>query len=174
MTWVMWITGLPGSGKSTIAMAVKEKIPGAVILRMDDLRRIVSPQPTYSDAEREYVYRSLVYTAKTLYDLGHEVIIDATANRKSWRELARTLIQNFVEVYLKCPLELCIEREKSRVDTHAAPKGIYEKSGKGWPVPGVTVPYEESESPEIIIDTGKEAPSEALDRIMKTLKDRER
>jgi adenylylsulfate kinase len=62
MPWVLWITGLPGSGKSTVASAVKEKTPDSVMIRMDELRRIVTPQPTYSDSEREYVYRSLVCT----------------------------------------------------------------------------------------------------------------
>jgi len=170
MPWVIWITGLPGSGKSTVAMAVKEKIPHAVILKMDELRRIVTPEPTYSDAEREYVYRALVFTAKTLYDLGHNVIIDATGNRKSWRQLARKLIPNFSEVYLKCPIELCMKREEKRIDTHKAPKRIYEKGKKGWPVPGISVPYEEPKKPEVIINTEKESPAKAAEKILKMLK----
>ncbi len=170
MSWVIWITGLPGSGKSTIALAVKEKIPDTVILRIDELRKIVTPEPTYSDEEREYVYRVLVFTAKTLYELGHNVIIDATGNRKSWRELARNLIPDFFEVYLKCSVELCIEREKTRIDTHAAPPKIYEKGKKGWPVPGINVPYEEPEKPEIIVDTEKETPAIAAGKILKILK----
>ncbi|MBI5196257.1 MAG: adenylyl-sulfate kinase [Nitrospirae bacterium] len=101
MPWVIWITGLPGSGKSTLAIALKKKIPDAVILRMDELRKIVTPKPCYSDAEREYVYRALVFTAKNLYALGPNVIIDSTGNKKSWRLHARKLIKNFFEVYLK-------------------------------------------------------------------------
>ncbi len=172
MSWVIWITGLPGSGKSTIALATKEKIPDAVILRIDELRKIVTPEPTYSDIEREYVYRAIVFTAKTLYALGHTVIIDATGNKKSWRELARELIPEFFEVYLQCPIELCIEREKTRIDTYAAPTKIYEKGKKGWPVPGITVPYEEPDNPEIIIDTEKESPEIAAEKIVKILKNR--
>jgi adenylylsulfate kinase len=111
MAFVMWITGLPGSGKSTIALAV--------------------------DQEREHVYRALVYTGKTLYELGHQVIMDATGNRKSWRQLARELIPEFYEIYLKCPVEICIKRERTRLDSHAAPTMIYEKGKAGWPVPGI-------------------------------------
>ena len=170
MPWVIWITGLPGSGKSTVALAVKEKFPDAVILNMDKLRKIVTPQPTYSDEEREYVYRAIVFTAKTLYELGHNVIIDATGNKKSWRELARKLIPDFFEVYLKCPIELCMEREKTRVDTHSAPTRIYEKGKKGSPVPGINIPYEESDKPEIIINTEKEPPDMAAEKIVKMLK----
>jgi adenylylsulfate kinase len=170
MPWVIWITGLPGSGKSTVAMAVKEKFPDAVILRMDELRKIVTPKPTYSDIEREHAYRALVFTAKTLYDLGHNVIIDATGNRKSWRQLARRLIPDFSEIYLKCPLELCMSREKARTETHKAPKRIYEKGKKGWPVPGIKVPYEEPKNPEITINTEKESPDMAAEKILKMLK----
>jgi len=172
MPWVIWITGLPGSGKSTVALAVKEKIPDAVILRIDELRRIITPEPTYSDSEREYVYRALIFTAKTLNELGHNVIIDATANKKSWRGLARKLIPEFFEVYLKCPIEVCMEREKTRIDTHAAPAKIYEKGKKGWPVPGVKVPYEEPDKPEILIDAEKESPETAAEKIVKMLRNR--
>jgi adenylylsulfate kinase len=169
MAFVIWITGLPGSGKSTIALAVKEKIPDTVILRMDELRKIVTPEPIYSDQEREHVYRALVYTGKTLYELGHQVIMDATGNRKSWRQLARELIPDFYEIYLKCPVEICIERERTRLYSHAAPTRIYEKGKAGWPVPGINVPYEEPEKPELIIDTEKESPNESADRIVRMI-----
>jgi adenylylsulfate kinase len=169
MPYVIWVTGMPGSGKSTLSTALKERVPDAVVLRMDDLRRIVTPEPDYSDMEREYVYRAIVYTARTLYGLGHNVIIDATGNRRSWRELARREIPDFVEVFAKCRVEVCIEREKTRTERHGAPKDIYDKGGKGAPVPGVNVPYEEPEEPEIVIDTEKETPEEAAEKIMKLL-----
>lgn len=152
---VIWITGLPGSGKSTIADAVKLKYPDFVILRMDDLRHMVTPQPTYSDDERELVYRSLVYAAKTLSDLGHEVIIDATGNMRRWRELARSMISSFAEVYIKCSFETCSQREGQRKETHGAPEGIYQKGLAGWPVPGLNAPYEEPLHPDVVIDTEK-------------------
>jgi adenylylsulfate kinase len=169
MSWVLWITGLPGCGKSTVALKVKELLPDTAVLRMDDLRKIVTPAPTYSDEEREHVYRALVYTAKTLYEAGHNVIIDATGNRSSWRQLARELIPAYMEVYLECPVELCIEREKTRTDTHAAPKNIYEKGKAGWPVPGINVPYEAPERPELVIDTEKESPAKAAEKIVKMI-----
>ncbi len=169
MSWVVWITGLPGSGKSTVALALKEKFPDTVILRMDELQRIVTPEPTYSDTEREHVYRALVFTAKTLNALGHKVIIDATGNKKSWRAIARELIPHFYEIYLKCPLELCIEREMTRFHTHTAPKDLYKKGKAGWPVPGLNVPYEEPEEPEIVIDTERESPDIAVKKIITML-----
>ena len=166
MSWAVWITGLPGSGKSTIALKVKERVPDAVILRIDELRKIVTPTPAYSGEEREYVYKALVYTAKTVYDLGHNVIIDATGNRQLWRKLARIIIPDYYEVYLKCPLDLCVEREKTRIESHSAPEGIYEKGKEGWPVPGVNAPYDEPENPELVIDSEKVSPEEAAEKIV--------
>jgi adenylylsulfate kinase len=111
------------------------------------------------------VYRCLVYIAKELTELGHAVIIDATANKRRWRELARELIPRYAEIYLKCPIEECVIRERQRQETHGAPKDIYKKGEQGWPVPGLNVPYEESLSPEIIIDTGKTAVHESVELI---------
>jgi adenylylsulfate kinase len=169
MPWVIWITGLPGSGKSSIAIEVKKLVSDAVILNSDELRKIVTPDPKFSGDEREYVYKALVYTAKTVSELGHKVIIDATANKKIWRDIARKLIPNFFEVYLECPLDLCMEREKTRLDTHEAPKDIYDKGRKGSPVPGLNVPYEEPENPELVIDTEKISPTVAANLIVKML-----
>jgi adenylylsulfate kinase len=158
----LWITGLPGSGKSTIADAIKKLHPDFVVLRMDEIRKVVTPKPDYSDAEREIVYRSVVYMAKKLTELGHKVIIDATGNMRSWRELARKLIPKYAEIYLKCPFEECVKRERQRIASHGAPRNIYKKGGKGWPVPGVNVPYEEPLCPEIVIDTGQTTVREAV------------
>ncbi|BCB95209.1 adenylyl-sulfate kinase [Dissulfurispira thermophila] len=159
---VLWITGLPGSGKSTIADGIKDRFPDFVILRMDKLRKIVTPEPTYSEEEREIVYRCIVYMAKILSDLNHNVIIDATGNMRRWRELAREIIPNFAEIYLKCPLDICIKRETTRKKTRGAPKGIYKKGMAGWPIPGINVPYEEPLNPEITIQTDKTSVEEAL------------
>lgn len=161
----IWITGLPGSGKSTVADALKKAHPEFIILRMDEMRKIVTPEPTYSDSEREIVYRSLVYLAKTLTELGHDVIIDSTGNLRRWRELARQLISRYVEVYIRCPIELCIEREKQRLEAHEAPKDIYKKGAAGWPVPGMVVPYEEPLNPEITTDTDKTSVAVIIARI---------
>ncbi|MBI4844001.1 MAG: adenylyl-sulfate kinase [Nitrospirae bacterium] len=170
MPWVIWITGLPGCGKSTAALALKERVKDAVILQADALRKFMTPNPDYSEEEREHVYRVLVFTAKNLNELGHNVIIDATGNRRKWRELAKREIPEFYEVYLKCPIEICVERERARIETHGAPKGIYEKAGRGAPVPGVNAPYEEPLQPDLVIDTEKTTPHEAAERILNLLK----
>ena len=161
----LWITGLPGSGKSTVADALKKTRPEFIILRMDELRKVVTPEPSYSDSEREIVYRSLVFLAKKITELGHHVIIDATGNLRRWRDLARGMIPKYVEVYLRCPLELCIAREMQRSDTHEAPKDIYKKGAEGFPVPGLAAPYEEPLNPDVIIDTDKTSPEDSIEKI---------
>lgn len=151
--FVIWITGLPGSGKSILADKIKEQMPDIVILRMDELRKIATPDPTYSDTERSIIYRSLVFTAKKLFNLGHNVIIDATGNLRKYRDFAREQIPYFAEIFLSCPIDVCSKREAERTDFRHAPKNIYKKGRAGWPVPGISAPYEEPLHPELVIDT---------------------
>jgi adenylylsulfate kinase len=165
----VWITGLPGSGKSTVTDGLKKIHPEFIILRMDELRKVITPEPTYSDPERDLVYRALVYLAKVLTELGHNVIIDATGNLRRWRELARQLMPRYTEAYLRCSIDLCIDREKQRLETHEAPKDIYKKGAEGWPVPGMVVPYEEPLNPEIVIDTDKTPVEETIAIIEKVI-----
>jgi adenylylsulfate kinase len=165
----IWITGLPGSGKSTVANDLKSLFPEFRILRMDELRGVLTPEPTYSATERDIVYRALVYIAKKMTDLGYDVIIDATGNLRKWRDLARNLISRYIEVYLKCPIEVCMQREKKREVTHEAPREIYRKGSEGWPVPGLTAPYEEPLVPEIVIDSEKTSIAETVERITREI-----
>ncbi len=158
----LWLTGLPGSGKSTIAEEIKKLHPDVVVLCMDELRKVVTPKPTYSERERDIVYRCLVYTARTLVVYGHTVVIDATGNLRRWRELARSMIPGYREVYLKCPVELCMLRERQRRETHGAPKGVYAKGQAGWPVPGVSAPYEEPLDPELLVEMDRTPLHEAV------------
>jgi adenylylsulfate kinase len=169
MSWAIWVTGLPGSGKSTVARAAAARLAesGApvAVLELDRIRRVLTPTPTYSDAEREVVYRALVFMAVTLTEAGVPVLIDATAHRREWRDLARTSIGSFAEVQLDCPLELAQERERTRTSGHA-PRDIYASVTRaGATVPGVNAPYERSELPELVVDTAVEDVATAAERI---------
>ena len=157
MSWAIWVTGLPGSGKSALARAAAERLQArgvAVrVLELDAIRKIVTPAPTYSDTEREAVYRLLAFMAGTLVAAGVPVIVDATAHRRRWRELARELIPRFAEVQLACPLAVCREREATRAPGHA-PRDIYARAGAAsTTVPGVDREYEPALAPELVIDT---------------------
>jgi len=158
MTWAVWITGLPGSGKTAIAERVRkileeQSMAAVKVLELDEIRKFITPTPTYSEEEREIVYAALVYMAKLLVESGKSVIIDATGNRRRYRERARASIPTFAEVYVKCSLDLCMEREGVRKAEHA-PSGIYVKATEqGATVPGVNVPYEEPVNPEVVVDS---------------------
>ena len=169
MAWVMWLTGLPGCGKTTIAKKVRsrlqEKSIAVKILQLDEIRRAITPVPRYTEEERDIVYASLAYMGYLLADAGVNVIIDATANRRRYRDLARRLVPNFAEVFIRAPLSVCMEREAERA-AQFSPKGIYKKAGaEKAPVPGINVAYEEPLTPEIEVDTTSMSPEEAASYI---------
>lgn len=160
-TWTLWITGLPGSGKSTIANTLcsklKKKKINVQILSTDDLRNVMTPKPSYSEEERENVYATIAFIARLLNQNGINVIIDATGNLSRYRDQTRCVLKNFAIAYAKCPLNICIEREKKRRKKYGAPPEIYKKGtdGRSKTVPGLNVPYEEPLDAEIILETDK-------------------
>lgn len=173
--WCAWITGLPGSGKSVIAQALLRQLEqqgiSAQLVSIDMLRKVVTPKPTYSEEERDMVYASIAFVSKLLTQNGVNVIIDATANRQRYRDYARKQIPHFIETYVRCPLELCIEREAKRGKTFMAPRDIYKKAftGKSTTVPGIGVPYEQPQNPEVTVDSNKQSPEECAEKIYKTI-----
>lgn len=173
--WCVWITGLPGSGKSVVSEALikllSDKGVNAQLLSSDALRKILTPRPTYSLEERDIVYATLVYIAELLTKNGVNVVIDATGNLRRYRDAARSKIAKFMEVYLFCPLEVCMEREAGRAETHGAPRRIYEKAleGKAPTVPGVGQPYEPPINPELIVDTMIVKPEHAAQKILEAM-----
>lgn len=175
--YTVWITGLPGSGKSVISEKLKEILEKhgvrVEILRMDEMRRIVTPEPKYTDEERQIVYNAISYLAMVLTKNNINVVIDATGNLRKYRDLARKIIPNFMEVYLKCPLPIAMKRESERKNTLAAPKNIYEKAKKGESktVPGVQSSYEEPLNPELIIDSDRTSIEEAANVIFRKIKE---
>jgi adenylylsulfate kinase len=173
--WCIWVTGLPGSGKSTIARKLLEKLESlkihAQMVSSDMLRRVMTPKPRYTEEERDVVYSTLVLIAKLLTQNGVNVIIDATGNRRRYRDHARKEIPRFMEAYIRCPLEVCIKRETKRKVLAYAPRGVYKKAftGKSATVPGIGVPYEEPENPEVIVDSDKLDADQCAQKILETL-----
>jgi adenylylsulfate kinase len=171
----MWITGVPGSGKSSLARAAASQLRSlgvpVRVLELDEIRNTLTPTPTYSDVERDVVYRCLAFLAAVVTEAGAPVIIDATAHRRVWRDCARTEIPQFAEVQLICPVEVARDRERTREPGHA-PRDIYARAGgPGATVPGVDVPYEPTLSPELAIDTERDGMDASVDRIVELARD---
>jgi adenylylsulfate kinase len=160
MAWAAWVTGLPGCGKTTVsriaADILRSKGVHVKVLNIDDVRKVLTPRPTYSEEERAIVYAALAYMAKLLVDEGVNVIIDATGNLRRYRDTALGLIPDFVEIFVSCPMEVAMEREAVRIGG-SAPKDIYKKgmTGKSATVPGLNVPYEPPLHPLVTLDTYK-------------------
>lgn len=161
--FAIWVTGLPSSGKSTLAASLKSQLANRgvdiAVLESDVLRQILTPHPRYDEEERELFYRQMVYIGTLLTQHGVPVIFDATANRRCFRERARLQIPKFLEVYVDCPVETCMARD---------PKGIYRKGTAEArnTVPGLQSTYEPPEEPDIVVRGDLEAPALAAARII--------
>ncbi len=170
--WCVWITGLPGSGKSTVAKVLLEVLGKkgfeAQLLSSDALRRVLTPDPSYSLEERNVVYETLVYIAELLTRNGVNVVVDATGNLQRYRDNARQKISTFIEVYLKCPLEVCRQREAERTERYHAPKQIYTRAQRGEAptVPGIGQPYEVPSDPEVTLDARKCSPADCAQKVL--------
>jgi adenylylsulfate kinase len=162
----VWITGLPASGKSTITRELHARLAQrgivAAVLESDALRPILTPNATYTEAERASFYLRLAEMGWMLVRQGICVIFDATANRRVYREHARRHIPRFAEVYVQCPIEVCMGRD---------PKGIYKRASEGAlrTVPGLQSEYEPPLTPDLILDCEKDRPDEAAERILAVL-----
>ena len=171
--WAIWLTGMPGSGKSTLARLVAQRLRSryvhAQVLSVEMVREVLTAWPKYTEEERRIVYRALVFVAEMLTQNGVNVIIDATANRRRYRDAARRSITRFGEVYLKCPLEVCMQRERKRKRRFGAPSQIYAKArtGASRTVPGVGVPYEAPLSPELEVNTSQLRPNQSAEQIVR-------
>ena len=176
-SWTLWLTGLPGSGKSAIAKRLQSKLNSrgihSQILSTGNLRKVMTPKPIYTEEEREIVYATVVYIASILNQNRINVIIDGTGNRSKYRELAQKTLKKFALVYVKCPLEISIEREAKRVKENNSPTEIYKKAfnGRSTTVPGINVPYEEPIDAKVIVDSNILGASECAERIINNLWD---
>jgi adenylylsulfate kinase len=147
---VVWITGLPSSGKSTLARAVageleRARVP-ACTLDGDEVRNALVPSPGYSARQRADFYESLARLAALLAGQGLVVLVPATAHRRAFRDQARRLFPRFLEVWVDTALSDAMARDA---------KGLYASAPAGQnQVPGLGVEYEAPDAPDLVAHGG--------------------
>ena len=169
MSFAVWLTGLSASGKSAIARELvrllHERGVDAAVLESDVLRTQLTPFPSYDERERDRFYAALAHLGAFLARHGTPVVFDATANRRAYRDAARSTIARFAEVFVDTPLEVCAARD---------PKGLYRaaREGRSATLPGAQAAYEPPERPELVIRGGAGTPEEGARAVVGLLESR--
>lgn len=165
-SFLMWFTGLSGSGKSTIANKVEELLFQKGIktytLDGDNIRKGLNSDLTFAPEDRTENIRRIAETANLMIDAGLVVLAAFVSPYKKDRENIKTIVKdvNFVEIYINTSVEECERRDV---------KGLYKKARAGEikNMTGISSPYEAPENPDIEIQTEKESVDEAVNRIVK-------
>ena len=165
--FTLWLTGLPRSGKSTVAALIAGRLRSAGIERIevldgDVVREGLCRDLGFSHADRTENIRRISFVSKFLTRNGVAVIVAAISPYRQDRETAREEIQSFVEVWCKASVDACAARDY---------KGLYEKARRGEidNLTGVNDPYEEPDDADLVLDTETESPEQSADRVMEVL-----
>ena len=166
---VLWLTGLSGSGKSTIATIIEEKLFDlgcqVYILDGDNIRHGLNGDLGFSPEDREENIRRIGEVAHLFADAGFIAITSFISPYIKDRDRARSLNKEgeFIECFVKAPIEVCEERD---------PKGLYKKAREGIikEFTGISAPYEEPKNPELVIETSKMTPERSADFVIDFLK----
>src|SRR5579885_2131979 len=162
---VLWLTGLSGAGKSTIANLVERQLHASgchtYLLDGDNLRHGLNKDLGFTAADRVENIRRTAEVAKLMVDAGLVVIVALISPFAHEREMARSLVADgeFVEIFVDAPIEVAERRD---------PKGLYKKARRGElrNFTGIDAPYERPEAPELHLETAKLSPEEAAERII--------
>ncbi len=166
--FVIWLTGLPGSGKTTIARGLEKKLKvrglKVEVFDGDDVRKNLSKGLGFSKEDRDTHNKRVIYVCKLLTRNGVNAIVSLISPYRSTRAYAREQLPKFVEVYLKCSLEECMRRD---------PKGLYKKAlaGEIKNMTGIQDPYEEPLDPEVILDTEHKSSESNIQKVLDKLKE---
>ncbi|MFT6392440.1 MAG: bifunctional enzyme CysN/CysC [Ilumatobacter sp.] len=166
---VVWLTGLSGSGKSTIANVVESKLHAmgvrTYLLDGDNVRHGLNRDLGFTDADRVENIRRIAEVSSLMVDAGLVVLVSFISPFRAERQLARERVADgeFIEVYVDASVELAESRD---------PKGLYAKARAGElsNFTGIDSPYEAPESPEVRIDSGATSPEDAADQIIASLR----
>jgi len=166
--FVVWLTGLPGSGKTTIAQRLLRELKArnlkVELFDGDEVRRNLSKGLGFSKEDRDTHNKRIIYVCKLLTRNGVNTIVSLISPYRSTRAYARENLPKFVEVYLKCSIEECIKRD---------PKGLYKKAlaGEITNMTGIQDPYEEPLNPEVLLDTEHDSSKNNVAKVIKKLEE---
>ena len=162
--FVAWIEGLPSSGKTTLSQMVAERLRAVgwkvEILDGDEVRHMFSPELGFSRKDREFHARRVSYVARMLARNDVAVLVAMITPYETSRQAARATVGGrFTEVWLRCPVEVCRQRD---------PKGLYRGSQalQGTKLTGIDDPFEEPLNPDLIVDTASESIAGGTRRIL--------
>lgn len=167
--FVVWLTGLSGAGKSTIAELLQAELTqrgrGVEVLDGDEVRTHLSKGLGFSKEDRDTNIRRIGYVARLLARSGGVAIAAAISPYREVRDEVRAQTPNFVEVYVRCSLDELVRRDV---------KGLYSKAlaGEITNFTGVSDPYEEPPHPEVTVDTEWQTAAESVDAILHHLEGR--
>ena len=168
MAFFLWFTGVPASGKSTVAQEVERMLRERGIplenLDADEVRANLSPDLGYTEKDRDINTKRLAFLGSLLEKHGVSAIVAAVSSMQRFRDRARGMSRNFVEVYVTCPVEVCMERD---------PKGLYAKANRGEvnDIAGLHQPYEAPVAPEVTCETDKETVEESALKVILKLEE---
>jgi adenylylsulfate kinase len=165
---IVWFTGLSGSGKSTLAHAVEESLYQmgcrTFVFDGDNVRHGLCGDLGFSDDDRRENIRRLGEMAKLVIEAGIIALTAFISPFQADRERVRKLVgkNDFIEIYCRCPLEVCEQRDV---------KGLYRRARAGEikEFTGISSPYNEPENPDLILDTGESTPEECVEQIVSLL-----
>jgi len=165
--FTVWFTGLPSSGKSTLARMLEKELNKldfhVEILDGDEVRLRLSKGLGFSKEDRDENIRRISFVANLVTRCGGVAITCAISPYRQIRDEAREEIGRFIEVYVKCPVDECIKRDV---------KGLYRKAlnGEIKNFTGISDPYEEPHDPEVMVETNIETQEESIEKIIVVLK----
>ena len=166
--FTIWFTGLPSCGKTTIANRVAQILQNRNYhveqLDGDILRENLSKDLGFSKKDRDENIRRATFIAQILTRNNVIVLASFVSPYRKQRKEARKKIIKFIEVYVRCPAEICRQRDV---------KGMYKKAidGQIKDFTGIDDPYEEPEHPEIIVDTHKESIKESVNKVIQRIEE---
>ena len=167
--FMLWLTGVPASGKSTIAKALEGELRARGVrlhnFDGDEWRAIMTPDLGYDKKARDQNLHRIAYVGSLLTRNGVHAIVAAVSPDREFRDRARAMNPEFLEVWVKATFETVKTRD---------PKGLYKKGAEGKvnDIPGWHVPFEEPQRPELVLDTDSLSVGECVAALLAVLEKR--